>query len=48
MLYTVTLTANRHIEAKTEQEARDKAVTELPVSFDLIDAEVKTAAEQEE
>ena len=46
--FTVTLTVNYHVKAETEQLARDKAMTNLPSEFELIDDEVKEAGGDEE
>jgi len=46
--FTVTVTANLHVNAFTEQAAVEYARTLLPSQFELIDDEVKLSSEQEQ
>ena len=46
--FTITLTVNRHIKARSEHEALNQVRSELDGNFDVIDEEIKVSADQAE
>lgn len=45
--FTTTLTVNFHCEAENQEDARLKAVKNLPDCFDLIDDDTKESEKEE-
>ena len=46
--YTVTITANYHVEANSSEEALVKVREELPIAFDLIEDEVHNSEDDDD